>query len=81
MAFIIGIIERRCKFPKTIVYCSIKEQGLSLIKNVKKSTNELHPSVEQYSAKQQAINYLNVKGHSTCCDIESDKNFWWVKIK
>lgn len=81
MAYIIGIIERRCKFPKTIVYCSVKEKGLLLMKNGKKSTAELRPSVEKYSAKQQAINYLNMKGHSISCHIESDKNFWWVKIK
>ena len=31
--------------------------------------------------RNEVINYLNMKGHSISCHIESDKNFWWVKIK
>jgi len=81
MTYVIGIIERICILPKTVVYCSVKNKGLSLISSINKSypINEIY--VNKYSAKEQAINYVNMKGHQLCCDVESNKNFWWVKIK
>ena len=66
--------------PKTVVYCSVKNKGLSLISSVNKFYS-IKYSVNKYTAKEQAINYIKMKGHQLCCDVESNKNFWWVKIK
>lgn len=82
MTYVIGIIERTCIFPKTVVYCSVENKGLLLISSINK--NKSYPikySVNKYTAKEQAINYVNIKGYQLCCNVKSNKNFWWVKIK
>ena len=60
MTYVIGIIERTCIMPKTVVYCGVKNKGLSLISSVNKSYS-IKYSVNKYTAREQAINYIKIK--------------------